>query len=134
MKKENIVSNQNSASTTCPTSIMDPRRNASCEDVHTDLLNPKLEWRIDRHPQNNVTKDTFFAQVENTPNTLLGPPGFPYVHWTLAEHPLWIDFSKPTILDVQGALDDPNYIVVEGILRISRLTRFLTLTIIIRGI
>ncbi|KAH8204968.1 hypothetical protein TruAng_000851 [Truncatella angustata] len=107
------IARYNSASTTCPTSIMDPRQNASCEDVHTDLLNPKLEWRIDRHPQNNVTKDTFFAQVENTPNTLLGPPGFPYVHWTLAEHPLWIDFSKPTILDVQGALDDPNYIVVE---------------------
>lgn len=73
-----------------------------------------VPWRVDHHPQNNVTKDTFFARVQGGPDATLGPPGFPYVHWLLEEHPLWIDFSKPTILDVDGAIADPNYVIIEG--------------------
>ncbi|KAI1878681.1 hypothetical protein JX265_002858 [Neoarthrinium moseri] len=102
----------NSASTTCPTSPPNAQ-NTSCEDVHTDLLNPIVPWRVDHHPRNNVTKDTFFARLQDSPDTTLGPPGFPYVHWLLQEHPLWINFSRPTILDVDAAIADPNYVVIE---------------------
>ncbi|KAH8671284.1 multicopper oxidase-domain-containing protein [Xylariales sp. PMI_506] len=101
----------NSASTAPPVSLQNPQ--TTCTDTNTTQLHPIVPWYVDQHPQNNVTKDTFFATKETAPDTVLGPPGFPYVHWKLGDVPLWLDFSNPTILDIPHALADPNYIVVE---------------------
>ncbi|KAK9769826.1 hypothetical protein SCAR479_13479 [Seiridium cardinale] len=101
----------NGASTTCPTTTNSIKNlNTTCADVHPDLLNPMVPWRVDHHPQNNVTKDTYYAHRANVSETL-GLVN--YTHWVFTPHPLWIDFSKPTILDVEHALDDINYVVVE---------------------
>lgn len=106
----------NGASETCPGTSPNPQ-NATCADIQVDNLNPMVPWCVDQHPQNNITKDTFFARLG--PNPTLG--NFTYVHWVLDpnppfvnSNPLFLNFSDPTILDVEGALSDPNYVVIEG--------------------
>jgi hypothetical protein len=69
------------------------------------------------HPQNNVTEDTFHVKLQGIKDEALGPPGFPYAHWYLGDTPLWLNFSKPTILNVESSLADPNYVVVSGTLQ-----------------
>ncbi|RYO95793.1 hypothetical protein DL765_011755 [Monosporascus sp. GIB2] len=88
-------------------------QNNTCDDVHTEWLNPIVPWRVDRHPQNNMTEDTFGARLQDAPDTSLGPPGFPYRHWFLAEQPMWLDFSRPTILHIDEAMQNPNYTIIE---------------------
>ncbi|KAI0134118.1 multicopper oxidase-domain-containing protein [Xylariales sp. AK1849] len=102
----------NSASDVCPEDWQNPQ-NTTCADVHSDLLNPILPWKIDTQPHNDVVKDTFFARIQNHTDLTLGPPGDPYIHWLLQDNPMWLDFGSPTILDIDHALSDPNYVVIE---------------------
>ncbi|RYO79292.1 hypothetical protein DL766_009670 [Monosporascus sp. MC13-8B] len=88
-------------------------QNDTCDDVHTEWLNPIVPWCVDQHPQNNVTEDTFEADLQGAPDTSLGPPGFPYAHWFLAEQPMWLNFSRPTILHIDEAMQNPNYTIIE---------------------
>ncbi|KAK8111318.1 uncharacterized protein PG998_007775 [Apiospora kogelbergensis] len=83
-----------------------------CNDVDPVLLNPIVPWCVDQHPQNNVTADTFEAGKPNT--TALSPPGpTPYVHWVLGDLPMWLDFDKPTILNIDESIANPYYKIVE---------------------
>ncbi|KAI1328021.1 multicopper oxidase [Xylariaceae sp. FL0255] len=104
----------NSGSTALPTTQQQPSLASSlaCRDTSTTLLHPIVPWIVDRHPQNNVTDDTFHAGLQSTPDVELGPPGFPYRHWFVGSQPLWIDFAKPTILNIEASLNNPNYTVV----------------------
>ncbi|KAK8034508.1 multicopper oxidase [Apiospora rasikravindrae] len=86
--------------------------NTTCADVEPALLNPIVPWCVDQHPQNNVTRDTFEAGKPQEP-PIFGPPGAPYVHWKLGELPMWLDFDKPTILNINESIDNPYYRVVE---------------------
>jgi hypothetical protein len=106
----------NGASDICPSTSPNPQNN-TCADIQVDNLNPVVPWCVDQHPQNNITKDTFFARLG--PNPTLG--NVTYVHWVLDpnppntnSHPLFLNFSDPTILDVEGAINNPNYVVIEG--------------------
>ncbi|KAK8038044.1 hypothetical protein PG994_014811 [Apiospora phragmitis] len=83
-----------------------------CADVDPSLLNPIVPWCVDQHPQNNVTADIFEAgkPVNQTP---FGSPGAAYVHWKLGDVPLWLDFDKPTILNINESIANPYYRVVE---------------------
>ncbi|RYP70902.1 hypothetical protein DL771_005152 [Monosporascus sp. 5C6A] len=88
-------------------------QNDTCEDVHTEWLNPIVPWCVDQHPQNNVTEDTFEADLQDAPDTSLGPPNLPYRHWFLAEQPMWLNLSRPTILHIDEAMQNPNYTIIE---------------------
>jgi hypothetical protein len=103
----------NPTSTLLPETLPQPQ-NRTCDDVHTEWLNPIVPWCVDLHPQNNVTKDTYEVEIQANPDASLGPPGIPYRHWMLGERPLWLNFSMPTILNVDASLGNPNYTVVEG--------------------
>ncbi len=91
-----------------------PLSNKTCDDVSVELLNPIVPWCVDQHPQNNVTEDTFEAGIQDVPDTSLGPPGHPYRHWFLGDRPMWLNFSRPTILHIDESLNNPNYTVIEG--------------------
>ncbi|KAI1825126.1 multicopper oxidase [Xylaria intraflava] len=93
-------------STALPTTARQENLDDTCQDVSPTLLNPIM------HPQNNVTRDTFHVQLQNESDDALGPPGFPYAHWFLGDQPLWLDFGKPTILNVESSIANPNYTVV----------------------
>ncbi|KAK6834539.1 hypothetical protein PG987_009233 [Apiospora arundinis] len=84
----------------------------NCNDIDPTLLNPIVPWCVDQHPQNNVTRATFEAGKPDT--TALSPPGTPeYVHWVLGGPPLWVDFDKPTILNIDESIANPYYRVVQ---------------------
>ncbi|KAI1438510.1 multicopper oxidase [Xylaria sp. CBS 124048] len=99
----------NARSTALPATKQQAGLDFTCRDVSPALLNPVVPWM---HPQNNVTKDTFHVGLQNETDLALGPPGFPYAHWFMGDQPLWLNFSKPTILNVESSLTNPNYTVV----------------------
>ncbi|KAI3327666.1 multicopper oxidase [Xylariaceae sp. AK1471] len=101
------------SSTALPTTERQLDQDDSCMDVQPELLNPIVPWVVDMHPQNNVSEDTFGIKLQGTKDQALGPPGFPYAHWFIGDQPLWLDFSKPTILNVESSLKNPNYTVVS---------------------
>lgn len=104
----------NPSSTALPTLDRPALSNKTCDDVNTDLLNPIVPWCVDQHPRNNVTEDTYEAGLQTIDDTSLGPPGHPYKHWFLGERPMWLNFSRPTILYIDESLNNPNYTVTEG--------------------
>lgn len=81
----------------------------TCLDVSARLLHPIVPWKVDIHPT-SVLNYTATKQANLTSH--LGPPW--YMHWTLGEHPMWLDFSKPTILNPDYALDNVNYVATQG--------------------
>ncbi|KAK8012590.1 hypothetical protein PG991_009965 [Apiospora marii] len=101
-----------SSRTDLPTNTTGPPGNR-CEDVDPAKLNPIVPWCVDQHPQNNVTRDTFEAGKPAN-QTIFGPPGAPYVHWVLGDEPMWLNFDKPTILNIDESIHNPHYRVVEG--------------------
>jgi hypothetical protein len=111
--KTAIVKYDNSSST-CPdvNAIPNPQ-NASCTDIDVRNLHPIVPWYVDKHPQNNVTRDTFFARIESTAENP-DNSSVSYAHWLLQEKPLWLNWTDPTILNVQAAIDDPYYVVIDG--------------------
>ncbi|KAI1269783.1 multicopper oxidase [Xylariaceae sp. FL1019] len=102
----------NASSTALPTTQRQTGLNDTCVDIDASRLNPIVPWVVDMHPQNNVTEDTFHVELEDEVDTALGPPGFPYRHWYLGSQPMWLDFGKPTILNIESSLTNPNYTVV----------------------
>lgn len=97
---------------------LNPLTDTTCADVSTELLNPIVPWCVDQHPQNNVTEDTYEAAVQTAvpdqPDQQLGPPGHPYKHWFLGDRPMWLNFSEPTILNVDESIANENYTVIQG--------------------
>ncbi|KAI0019770.1 multicopper oxidase [Xylariomycetidae sp. FL0641] len=101
-----------SSSTALPQSQEHPGQDLNCTDVAPELLNPIIPWTVDFHPQNDVDKDTYHVQLQNETDSSLGPPGFPYAHWYLGDQPMWLDFSEPTILNIDASIANPNYTVI----------------------
>lgn len=81
----------------------------TCLDVPARLLHPMVPWTVDVHPK-SVLNYTATKQTNLTSH--LGPPW--YKHWTLGEHPMWLDFSRPTILNPDYSLDNVNYAATQG--------------------
>ncbi|KAK7966615.1 uncharacterized protein PG986_000892 [Apiospora aurea] len=63
-----------------------------CDDVEPILLNPIGS------PRKGLSSDR---------------RGAPYVHWKLGKDPIWLDFDKPTILNVNESINNPLYRIVE---------------------
>ncbi|AEO64812.1 multicopper like protein [Thermothielavioides terrestris NRRL 8126] len=82
--------------------------NATCLDVPARLLRPKVPWRVDEHPRSILN---YTATKQTNASHSLGPPW--YKHWTLGKQPMWLDFSKPTILDPDTSLRNVNYTATE---------------------
>ena len=102
------------SSTALPPADAPPLSNTTCNDVDVNFLNPIVPWCVDQHPQNNVTEDTYEAGIQDFNDTSLGPPGHPYRHWFLGDRPMWLNFSRPTILYIDESINNPNYTVTEG--------------------
>ena len=55
-----------------------------------------------------------------TQNLTIDKPDFPnypaqgdrFLWWAIGDNPLWLNFSNPTILNLQNTTWDPNYVVV----------------------
>jgi FtsP/CotA-like multicopper oxidase with cupredoxin domain len=73
-----------------------------CSDEPYDKLRPIVKWTV---PQNNITEDMDVHLVQG-PNTEPYQPQWPtepnFRRWQLYKAPLWLNFSDPTILNVEA--------------------------------
>lgn len=85
----------------------------ACLDEPYESLKPVVPWVIDRHPANEIT-DSRFAAVKQSVNSSIETGG--YSHWELTPDFLWLDFSNPSILNIDNKTYDqePNFHIVEG--------------------
>ncbi|KAI9838099.1 MAG: hypothetical protein M1819_006255 [Sarea resinae] len=89
-----------------PTSSPHPGLTTNCSDPPVASLVPIVPWEVSQHPVNNVVKDTYEAALDLTLEH-----GFQ--RWDLTDTPLWLDFSEPTILDLQNTTFRADYAVID---------------------
>ena len=86
-----------------------------CADEPDDKLKPIVPWTVGK-PSNQQQPSTFEAGIENPPAPGPLPPPGQFSRWSLGKQPLWLDFSNPTILNVNKlrTAEDwpPQYVVV----------------------
>jgi FtsP/CotA-like multicopper oxidase with cupredoxin domain len=86
--------------------------NSHCFD-ETPKLVPSISWTISP-PQNDVKTDTYEAGIDRTKtadnkNKWHGA----VARWSLTDTPMWLDFSNPTIMNLQNSSWNPEYGVVH---------------------
>lgn len=85
-----------------------------CADEPYDKLIPIVPWTVGK-PANEQEPSTFQAGVDEAPYEGHQPPhAGDFSHWVLGKQPLWLDFSDPTILQVNKRKTSwpPAYVVV----------------------
>jgi hypothetical protein len=70
----------------------------SCRDEPYDKLSPVFEWTVGC-PANNVTNDTFDVGLTGPSHEQPLLYGL-FRRWAIGSKPLWLDFSHPTILNL----------------------------------
>ena len=94
----------NPESTALPTSTQ-ANINLTCADPPLESLVPVVPWAVDNHPVNDVLDDTFEAFIDAIPT-------HNYSRWELTGTPLYLNFSDPTILNLDNTTFDPFYAVI----------------------
>ncbi|CAF9923127.1 MAG: hypothetical protein ALECFALPRED_002306 [Alectoria fallacina] len=79
--------------------------NLTCADPPLESLVPMVPWAVDSHAVNDVLNDTFEANIDS--NITHG-----YNRWDLTSTPLWLNFSNPTILNLDNITFDPYYAII----------------------
>ncbi|KAL1633404.1 hypothetical protein SLS58_011095 [Diplodia intermedia] len=93
------------SSTALPTSSKN-KYESDCHDEPKELLVPILPWMVDPHPQNDVHNNTYEAGITEVQyhNAF---------RWDLTDTPMWLDFSNPTILNLENTTWNPEYAVID---------------------
>ncbi|OMP86506.1 Laccase-2 [Diplodia seriata] len=93
------------SSTALPTSSKNEYE-SDCHDEPKELLVPILPWMVDPHPQNDVHNNTYEAGITEVQyhNAF---------RWDLTDTPMWLDFSNPTILNLENTTWNPEYAVID---------------------
>ena len=84
-----------------------------CSDEPYESLKPIVPWTVGA-PANQQEASTFEAGLEPAPAPGPLPPPGNFSRWELATQPLWLNFSNPTILNVNQAKTSwpPQMVVV----------------------
>ena len=84
-----------------------------CADEPYESLKPIVPWTVGA-PANQQEASTFEAGLEPAPAPGPLPPPGNFSRWELATQPLWLNFSNPTILNVNQAKTSwpPQMVVV----------------------
>ncbi|CAI6334433.1 unnamed protein product [Periconia digitata] len=68
-----------------------------CTDPEYD---PHVKWNVTQ-PQNNLVTNTYFAG--------LGEVAHGFLRWEVADKPLWLNFSEPTLKNLDNTTWNPEY-------------------------
>lgn len=93
------------SSTALPTSTKN-NYPSDCHDEPKESLVPIIPWMVDPHPQNDVHNNTYEAGLSEA--LFHG-----YLRWDLTDTPMWLDFSNPTILNLENTSWNLEYAVVD---------------------
>lgn len=78
----------------------------ACADEPYANLIPIVPWTVGQ-PQNNVTNNTYEVGLDTTQDF------HGYLRWDILNQPMWLDFSNPTILNLDNTTWNPEYCVVD---------------------
>ncbi|KAM0554812.1 hypothetical protein ACHAPJ_006545 [Fusarium lateritium] len=79
-----------------------------CRDENYDLLKPVFKWKVDE-VQINYTDSKFKIGLQ--PHRDRPEPDDTFSWWAFGKNPLWLNFSDPTILNLNNNTWQPNYAV-----------------------
>jgi FtsP/CotA-like multicopper oxidase with cupredoxin domain len=80
-----------------------------CHDEPYEKLIPIVPWTVSA-PANDVANYTYEGGTDTTnKDTWHGA----VYRWSLMDNPMWLNFSDPLLLDVEGATKNPDYAVVD---------------------
>ncbi|KAF2006452.1 multicopper oxidase [Amniculicola lignicola CBS 123094] len=82
----------------------------ACADEPYAKIKPKVEWNFGADKiQNDYQKNTYEAGLENVRRRMKA------THWAISDMPMWLDMSKPTILQTKNDSSawDPEYAIVN---------------------
>ncbi|RSL78709.1 hypothetical protein CEP51_007958 [Fusarium floridanum] len=101
----------NASSTSVPTTWRDPYK-LDCRDENYTSLVPIVKWNITKVELNNRSKD-FDIGLDTVDDRPVGGNNFSW--WSFGENPLWVDFSNPTITELNRTTPWPkDYVVVPA--------------------
>ncbi|RBR15613.1 uncharacterized protein FIESC28_07254 [Fusarium coffeatum] len=97
----------NASSTLVPTTFR-PAYSTACRDENYDLLKPIFPWAVEpvKLNYNDSQFDIGLKTYKDRPEK-----GDGFQWWAFGENPLWLNFSNPTILNLENKTWDPNYAV-----------------------
>ncbi|KAK0715335.1 multicopper oxidase-domain-containing protein [Lasiosphaeris hirsuta] len=105
----------NATSTDVPTSFRDSGKafNTTCRDEHFHKLHPMVRWDVTPFELSSLpTKDSKW-DVGKVPHPHRPQEGDNFFWWALGAHPLWLNFSDPTLLNLSSTSWKDNYVVVS---------------------
>ncbi|KAL4728117.1 hypothetical protein ACLX1H_004852 [Fusarium chlamydosporum] len=97
----------NASSTLVPTTFR-PAYNTACRDENYTKLNPIFPWKV-KPVELDYKKAQFDIGLKKYEDRPEKGDGFQW--WAFGENPLWLNFSNPTILNLNNETWDPNYAV-----------------------
>ncbi|KAM0364816.1 hypothetical protein ACHAPK_010208 [Fusarium culmorum] len=97
----------NASSTLVPTTFRTPYVTA-CRDENYTMLKPILPWKV-KPVELDYEKAQFDIGLKKYKDRPEKGDGFQW--WAFGENPLWLNFSNPTILNLNNDTWDPNYAV-----------------------
>lgn len=81
-----------------------------CSDEPYESLVPVVPWKVGP-PSNNEAADSYEAGL-TIPTEANPAPHGNFSRWAIGEHPLWLNFSNPTILNLNNTDWDPELVVI----------------------
>ncbi|KXJ90396.1 multicopper oxidase-domain-containing protein [Microdochium bolleyi] len=102
----------NSSSTTVPTTFR-PKYSVACRDEDYNNLKPIHKWSIDPVPlfsDNQNAAEQFDIGKDYYPKRPAAGNNFTW--WSFGDKPLWLNFSDPTILNLNNKTWNPDYVVI----------------------
>ncbi|KAF2205521.1 hypothetical protein GQ43DRAFT_362220, partial [Delitschia confertaspora ATCC 74209] len=107
LQRTGIISYSDSTSTEDPNTSRHRDMKTGCDDEsQTHVHEPLLRWQV-TEPQNDVSRNTYSAGLENNEKF----HGF--FRWDIMDTPMWLNFSNPTILNLDNTTWSPEYAVVD---------------------
>ncbi|KAF2111018.1 multicopper oxidase-domain-containing protein [Lophiotrema nucula] len=105
-----IISYTDATGTSDPSTSGQTSVTIGCKDeAEVRVLVPKVKWNITSPPQNDVDDYVFEAgQDQNATGKHFGVR-----HWSITNTPMWLNFSDPTLLNLDNAKSNPEYAVVD---------------------
>ncbi|KAI0893813.1 multicopper oxidase-domain-containing protein [Annulohypoxylon nitens] len=97
----------NASSTNVPTTFRDDY-SLACRDENYAKLEPILEWDI---PKVNLSEGPFDIGLQSSAGRPASGDNFAF--WSFGANPLWLNFSNPTIMNLDNTTWNPDYVIVS---------------------
>jgi hypothetical protein len=116
----------NGSSTDVPVSTR-PDYDTTCRDESLDNLQPMLPWAVPpiMLDGKSLRSDSLMAHLSDSPGNTqrfnIGKDRFPdlpakndgFFWWAFGNNPMWLNFSDPTILNLQNTSWNKDYVVIS---------------------